>query len=161
MTRAPCPTQMYTLSGIVFKLEMGAAVHLLVDVWEACYNPFHKAMRSKSVFGEFDPPMLCHEMARHVAKVTVFYNEGLADPRTAFPTYFDYIGRRWTRNFVDQMTGEKRAKLAARATAFLQAAQAKHLGRNVPQFSTPRMLLGERAASSALAVPRRHPYSAW
>ena len=34
---------MYTLSGIVFKL--GAAVHLLVDVWEACYNPFHNAAK--------------------------------------------------------------------------------------------------------------------
>ena len=39
---------------------------LIVDVWEKCLGPFHKAMYSNSRFGNFSLGHIRHEMAENV-----------------------------------------------------------------------------------------------
>ena len=63
------------------RLELPAAMHLLVDVWEQRFADFHKAMRSPSQFGGFEPPFLRHEMAVHAATDAVWYAKARADPK--------------------------------------------------------------------------------
>ena len=60
-----CRDKIIDIADFVRKLELPAAIHLVVDVWEQNFVAFHKAMRSPSSFGAFKPPHLRHEMAVH------------------------------------------------------------------------------------------------
>eukprot|EP00965_Chrysotila_dentata_P163734 5406080-Pleurochrysis_carterae.AAC.3 len=59
------------LGGILFKLELPAAAHLLVDVWNGNFAKFHKKMRSPSAYGGFRPPHPRHEMCLHACTDTL------------------------------------------------------------------------------------------
>ena len=138
----PLKEKIYTLCGVVFKLELPAAIHLHVDVWAGCYLTFEKAMRSNSRFGDYQPPCLAHEMAVNVAKVSAWYVAALDDMDSNLPLFSKFIGMRWNRAFTDQMTDSRRTLLRSRAKAFLDAAMKKHLDWNARTWSTARVLLG-------------------
>ena len=145
-----CQENVITIVGLVARLELVAAMHLLVDFWEQNCARFHKAMRSPSAFGAFEPPHLRHEMAVHACADTVWYAAARANPEAHQPKFYAFIGRQHG----GYMTAEKRTSLIGRGAAFLQGAEASHLKWNAAWWTRSRHLLGvltngERAASFA------------
>ena len=149
------------IAGLIRALELPAAVHLIIDVWEGNFSGFHKAMRSPSQFGGFKPPHLRHEMALHAVRDTLWYAHARRSPRTHLPKFFEFIDRSWRRNSVNLMTSQLRASLEARASAFLQAAEAAHLNWNGTTWTKAVHLLGvltdkQRGACHSLFLPSQH-----
>ena len=79
------------LSGIFNRVDISAGCFIIVDVWNKCYNDFYHFCKSKSAYGDFEPPHLRHMAAEAVSKVTAFYERALADPLLHLPLLQDYL----------------------------------------------------------------------
>eukprot|EP00965_Chrysotila_dentata_P007175 233282-Pleurochrysis_carterae.AAC.1 len=60
-----CREKIKMIAGVWYKLELPAAAHLVVDVWNGTFVKFHAKMRSPMAHGNFKPPHLRHEMCLH------------------------------------------------------------------------------------------------
>ena len=121
---------------------MYAAISLTVDAWEQNYQAFHKLARSPSAYGGFAPPFLQHMMAEQAAKDVVWYRAARAAPREHLPRLFKFIEQSRWRDHAELMTAGTKSDFEARASAFLEAAEAKCLKWNGSTWLRTRYLFG-------------------
>ena len=130
------------LSGIFHDLDIVAAIHLVVDVWEQSYHDFFTFCKSPARFGGWAAPHLRHMMAERAVADTIWYEEARADPQKHLPRLYKWMATPRVRAFTDSITSEKRARFVAMGTAFLEKAQEKHLKWNGSTWTRPHHLLG-------------------
>jgi hypothetical protein len=133
---------MNVFSGAIAKLDLVAAIYLTVDVWEQCYSEFMAFCKRPANYGGFKQPFLRHMIAAEVCRMTVWYKHARANPSQHLPRFYKFIQTPRRRSFAEQMTTEKRQALEARAAAFLEVAEQRHLKWNGSTWTRPRHLMG-------------------